>query len=242
MHPSYLATVLWPSIDWFHSNDGYNEIKTILFRSYVHSTTILLLRRSYVDTVQSYIENGYAREVPVESIPGDVVWYLPHHAVKHPRKGKVHVVFDCAAKTKGLLLNDVLLQGPGLANSLVGVLPRFQMEPVALVSDVASIFHQIRRITMRCIFFGGPVGTWTQNPPITRCSFICSVQLHLRASKLLSTPSGRRLRRSLRCRNDGNCASEYLLWWPITFRCYRRRSSKVWCRNFVLCLNKVDSS
>ena len=102
------------------------------------------LRRSYVETVQNYIENDYAREVPVESIPCDVVWYLLHNAVKHPRKGKVRVVFDCSAKTKGLSLNDVLLQGPDLANSLVGVLLRFRMEPVASVSDIASMFHQIR--------------------------------------------------------------------------------------------------
>jgi len=57
----------------------------------------------------SLIACSRPREVPVESIPGDVVWYLPHHAVKHPRKGKVRVVFDCAAKTKGLSLNDDLL-------------------------------------------------------------------------------------------------------------------------------------
>jgi len=101
------------------------------------------LRRSYVETVQNYSENGYAREVPVERIPGDVVWHMPHHAVKHPREGKVQVVFDCAAKAKGLTLNDVLLQGPDLVNSLVGVLLRFRMEPVAFVSDIASIFHQI---------------------------------------------------------------------------------------------------
>ena len=72
-------------------------------------------------------------------------WYLPHHPLYHPQKpGKVRVVFDCGAKWRGTSVNDQLLQGPDLTQSLVGVLSRFQQEHVALMSDIEAMFHQVR--------------------------------------------------------------------------------------------------
>lgn len=71
-------------------------------------------------------------------------WYLPHHAVFHPRKpDKLRVVFDCAAKFRGTSLNDQLMHGPDLTNNLFGVLNRFRQEAIALVSDIEGMFHQV---------------------------------------------------------------------------------------------------
>ena len=92
------------------------------------------------------MRNGHARKVPRDRLdhPVDVVWYLPHHPVLNPNKpGKVRVVFDCAAKHQGTSLNDQLLHGPDLTNNLVGVMTRFRQEPVALMTDVESMFHQV---------------------------------------------------------------------------------------------------
>nr|CAB3263161.1 uncharacterized protein LOC104265735 [Phallusia mammillata] len=128
------------------------------------------LKEKYVSTMQSYLEKGYAREIPreeIESVDG-VCWYLPHHPVLHPRKpDKVRVVFDCAAKHKGVSLNDVLMQGPDLVNSLVGVLTRFRKERYALVADIESMFHQIRvtpkdRDALRFLWWPG--GDLTNQP------------------------------------------------------------------------------
>ena len=44
----------------------------------------------------------------------------------------------------GTSLNDQLMNGPHLTNTLVGVLTRFRMEQIALVSDIEAMFHQIR--------------------------------------------------------------------------------------------------
>ena len=54
------------------------------------------------------------------------------------------MVFDAAAKYRGTSLNDNLVQGPDLVNSLVGVLVRFRQEPVALVGDIEAMFHQVK--------------------------------------------------------------------------------------------------
>ena len=52
------------------------------------------------------------------------------------KPGKTRVVFDCAAKHKGTSLNDQLLTGPDLTNSIVGVPMRFREEQVALSADI----------------------------------------------------------------------------------------------------------
>ena len=97
--------------------------------------------------MQECIDEGHAEKVPREdlNVKDRPIWYLPHHAVTHPLKpNKVRVVFDCAAKFEGVSLNDELMQGPDLANSVVGVLIRFRQEPVAVVADIQGMFHQVR--------------------------------------------------------------------------------------------------
>ena len=72
------------------------------------------------------------------------VWYLPHHYVLHPRKQKLRIVFDCAARYEGVSLNDCVLQGPDLTNKLVGVLLRFRQEHIAIMADIEAMFCQVR--------------------------------------------------------------------------------------------------
>lgn len=101
------------------------------------------LLAKYRECIEDLLKKGYAKKAPANETEGKT-WYLPHHAVFHPVKpGKVRVVFDCSAKYRGSSLNDKLLQGPDLTNSLVGVLTRFRQEKVALMSDVEAMFHQV---------------------------------------------------------------------------------------------------
>ena len=93
------------------------------------------LLTKYRENVEGLLKEGYAVRASTTQAPGRT-WYLPHHPVFHPAKpGKIRVVFDCSAKFRGSSLNDHLLQGPDLTNSLVGVLIRFRQERVALMSD-----------------------------------------------------------------------------------------------------------
>lgn len=41
-------------------------------------------------------------------------------------------------------LNDYLLQGPDMLNSLIGILLRFREKPVALMADIECMFYQFR--------------------------------------------------------------------------------------------------
>ena len=104
------------------------------------------LRKAYTEAIESYLSEGYAQKITEDDIQNaSTVWYIPHHPVVNPSKpGKLRVVFDCAAKFNKTSLNDKLIKGPDLANSLVGVLSRFRKNKVALVADVKAMFHQIK--------------------------------------------------------------------------------------------------
>lgn len=105
--------------------------------------------QEYKVFLDEVIKQGYAERVPLHQLKQDEgkVWYIPHHGVYHSKKGTLRVVFDCGAAFKGTSLNDQLLQGPYLTNSLLGVLVRFRQEPIAFMADVKSMFHQVKVAT-----------------------------------------------------------------------------------------------
>lgn len=77
----------------------------------------------FVEIMESsaQLQNGhYTFQMPFK------LWYIPHHGVYRPWKGKLRVVFDCGAEYKGVSLNGQLLQGLNLTSSLVGDLMRFK--------------------------------------------------------------------------------------------------------------------
>ncbi|XP_014678718.1 PREDICTED: uncharacterized protein LOC106818533, partial [Priapulus caudatus] len=100
--------------------------------------------RKFMDNV---LQHRDAEEVASEEADSTTTtsWYIPHHGVYNPKKPeKIRVVFDCSARYKGACLNDHLLRGPDLINSLIGVLCRFREKPVAVMGDVERMFHQFR--------------------------------------------------------------------------------------------------
>ena len=105
-----------------------------------------LFHKEYTSFFSDVIKNGYAEKVPQHQLEGEhgKLWYIPHHGVRHPKKGTLRVVFDCSAEFKGTSLNSQLLQGPNLTSSLLGVLTRFRQEPVAVMGDIKSMFYQVR--------------------------------------------------------------------------------------------------
>jgi hypothetical protein len=57
---------------------------------------------------------------------------------------KVRVTFDGKAASHGTSLNDHLLTGPDLANSLLGVLLRFRKEKITIKGDIKGMFNAIK--------------------------------------------------------------------------------------------------
>ena len=103
--------------------------------------------KAYYNTVDTYIAKGYARKLSPTEIAAKepkYTWYLAHHAVTNPNKaGKIRVVFDAAASYKGTSLNDQLVTGPDLLNSLVSVIMRFRLHAVAMIADIEAMFFQV---------------------------------------------------------------------------------------------------
>ena len=103
------------------------------------------LLEKYKQFMNNLLTKDYASEATEDVGQLETHWYLPHHPVFHPQKpGKLRVVFDCSAEYHNTSLNKQLLQGPDLTNSLVGVLTRFRQEPIAFISDIEAMFHQVR--------------------------------------------------------------------------------------------------
>jgi hypothetical protein len=98
-------------------------------------------RQHFVDFMGNLLSSGHA-ELASKLADDAECWYLPIFGVYHPKKvDKIRVVFDSACQYNGVSLNSVLLQGPDLANSLLGVLLRFRREQVAVSVDVEQMFY-----------------------------------------------------------------------------------------------------
>ncbi|XP_074653625.1 uncharacterized protein LOC141907781 [Tubulanus polymorphus] len=104
-------------------------------------------RTGYRKFIEDLLVCDFAEMVPPEEVNTDgLLLYLPHHPVYHPQKKKLRVVFDCSATYNGVSLNEQLYHGPDMTNTLIGILVGFRQEPIVLVADVESMFHQVRVI------------------------------------------------------------------------------------------------
>ena len=96
--------------------------------------------------INDYVNRGHAKKMTHEEAKSTSLraWYLAHHAVLNSNKpGKVHVVFDAAAKFHGVSLNGQLLTGPDLLNNLVGILLRLRSGRISVIADIAQMFDQV---------------------------------------------------------------------------------------------------
>ena len=117
----------------------------------LRSTTKRLERmdkiQEYDEVMQDHIQNGIIEEIP-EHTTGEVVYYVPHHAVirEEAESTKLRIVYDCSAKESPdkPSLNDCLETGPSLQPLLFDILLRNRMKYYCITGDIKKAFLQIR--------------------------------------------------------------------------------------------------
>ncbi|XP_012542665.2 uncharacterized protein LOC105840305 [Monomorium pharaonis] len=104
------------------------------------------LKKQYVSFMNEYLELGHMTEVKSSDRDLESVYYLPHHSVVKESSitTKTRVVFDASAKTStNLSLNDVLMVGPVIQDSLFAILIRFRMHKYVFTADVTKMYRQV---------------------------------------------------------------------------------------------------
>lgn len=100
-----------------------------------------VMKEHFFAFMEKVFQNNHAEVAPPLK-ENEERWYLPFFGVYHPRKpGNIRVVFDSSAQDSGVSLNDVLLTGPDLNNTLLWVLIRFRKEAVAVTADIQQMYH-----------------------------------------------------------------------------------------------------
>lgn len=102
-------------------------------------------KERYTAQMNNMFEKCYAEESLDTDTESQRLWYLPHFAVINVNKpGKLRLVFDAAAKSNGVCLNDALLEGPDLLRDLAGMLFRFRERAIAVTADIKEMFLQVK--------------------------------------------------------------------------------------------------
>ena len=98
----------------------------------------------YYPEMQRVIDLKYAVKVN-ETMQRSRIWYVPHFETFNINKpNKIRSVFDAAAKTEGISLNDQLDAGPDLLESLIGVMLRFRQYFVAFIADIKDMYLRVK--------------------------------------------------------------------------------------------------
>lgn len=119
------------------------------------SGTIKSLRKrpkDFKDTIASFqvsLDEGHVEPLDVSPFEPDIrgdfgPFYLNHFPVRHPKTGKLRVVYDAATRHGGTSLNDRLMSGPDVNNALTSIIIRFREDIVAVSADVRQMFNQFR--------------------------------------------------------------------------------------------------
>lgn len=135
--------VTWPWIE-DHPNLSENyqlalgRLKSILQRL-IKLPTLL---EKYDAIIKEQLSKGIIEKVTEEMVEGPLKHYIPHHPVITPLKTttKVRVVYDASSKTRlsNKSLNECLYRDPVILPNLYGLLLRFRLSPIGIVSDVES--------------------------------------------------------------------------------------------------------
>ena len=136
------------AIPWRHERpslpNNFEEARKRLFSLEKALLKKPKLATQYCEGMQSNIDKGYLKKVTHWNVE-DRAWYLPHFPVVREDKEttKVRIVFDSAAKCRGVSLNDQMDAGPKLQRDIFDILVKFRHGLVALMGDIKEMFSQV---------------------------------------------------------------------------------------------------
>ena len=93
-----------------------------------------------VETKQNLKSKSYIKKASESVYDSGREWYFPYFVTLQAKK---HTVFDGKFEYKGVCVNDVIVIGSDLLNSLVHVLARLCKGKYALMADITKRFFQI---------------------------------------------------------------------------------------------------
>ncbi|XP_070526964.1 uncharacterized protein [Cardiocondyla obscurior] len=100
----------------------------------------------YSEFMREYIELKHMTQITENASSSGAV-YLPHHGVMREASSttKLRLVFDASAKTSsGVSLNDTLMIGATLQDSLINIILRFRLPVVAITADLQKMYRQVQ--------------------------------------------------------------------------------------------------
>lgn len=120
---------------------NYNEAYTRLESTERRLRKNPSLAQSYQQQIDDMVNRGCIRKLSTEEIaqyPGPV-HYLSHHVILRPDKPST----PCRLVISPLLLNEFLLKGPDLLNSIISVLIKWREQRYAVIGDISKMFNQV---------------------------------------------------------------------------------------------------
>jgi hypothetical protein len=103
------------------------------------------LKNQYIEFMNQYESLGHMSKVISETkqVASPVSYYLPHSFVtKDSTSRNLRVVFDASTKTSNnISLNDKLMVGPTIQNSLFSIILRFRKHSVAISADIRKMYR-----------------------------------------------------------------------------------------------------
>lgn len=104
-----------------------------------------LFKLEYSKFIKEYAELGHLSG-PIDNFNSAPYYYLCHHAVlkQESESTKLRVVFDgSAVSTSGYSLNDILMVGPNVQDSLFCILLRCRQYKYLLTGDIEKMYRQV---------------------------------------------------------------------------------------------------
>lgn len=106
----------------------------------------VMLKTAYSQTIREYLD---LKQMSSINDPSDDGFYMPHHAVVKSSSNTtkvyvIFVIFDASAKSNtGRSLNDMLMVGPTIQDTLFTHLIRFRTYKYVLTADIEKMYRQI---------------------------------------------------------------------------------------------------